>query len=74
MTRLRSRYAPDEQVRRVARLAAEMGISPAGLRLGADGSVIVFDTGAQRAFSEVGADDDAELAKWESENGLARSP
>ena len=75
MVRRRSRYAPDEQVRRVARLAAEIGIRPAGIRLGADGSVTLLDTDTASAVrQESGEDPDAELAHWESEHGLALSP
>lgn len=66
MTRRRSRYAPDEQVRRVARLAAEMGIKPAAVRLGADGSVIVFDRGAERALGLGGTNADAALIEFEN--------
>lgn len=75
MDKPRSRYAPDGQVRRLARLAAEIGIRPAGIRLGADGSVTLLDTDTASAMrQESGEDPDAALAKWESEHGLARSP
>lgn len=75
MARHRSRYAPDDQVRRAARLAAELGMHPAGLRLGADGSVTLLDTASAQAVRfEPGEDADAQLAAWESEHGLARSP
>ncbi len=66
MTRRRSRYAPDEQVRRVAKLASEMGIKPVGLRLGADGSVLVFDAGVQGALAFGGTDADAALTEFEN--------
>jgi len=66
MTRRRSRYAPDEQVRRVAKLAAEMGIKPLGLRLGADGSVLVLDAGVQGALGFGGTDADDALATFEN--------
>lgn len=66
MTRRRSRYASDEQVRRTAKLAAEMGIKPCGLRLGGDGSVLIVDTGALHALSSDRNDPDAALANFES--------
>ncbi len=70
MTRQRSRYAPDAQVRRIARLAIELGIAPTALRLGADGSVLI-SSGAD--VPEVAADDANEaLAAWEAEHDLVR--
>jgi len=72
MSRHRSRYAPDDIVRRVARLASEIGIKPAGIRLGADGSVIVFDTGAQRALGFDGNSADAALIEFENTLDPAR--
>lgn len=72
MTRRRSRYAPDDQVRRVARLAQEMGIQPSGLTLGADGSVTVLDSAGTAAVTSRGGEtaEDA-LAAWEREHGSA---
>lgn len=72
MARQRSRYAPDAQVRRIARLAAELGITPTALRMGADGSVqISADT-----HQPVTATDDADeaLEAWEAEHNLVRRP
>lgn len=74
MSRHRSRYAPDEQVRRAARLAAEMGIKPAAIRLGADGSVTILDTGAQRALALQGNDADAALIEFENSLEPTRRP
>lgn len=74
MTRRRSRYAPDDQVRRVARLASEMGIQAAGLRLGADGSVLIVDTGVGRALSSGRTDPDAALEEFENTLDPPRRP
>lgn len=72
MVRQRSRYAPDEQVRRLGKLAMEMGIRPAGIRLGADGSVTLLDTSSASGVRiPPGEDTDAQLAAWESKHGLA---
>lgn len=73
MARQRSRYAPDAQVRRVARLAAELGITVSALQVGGDGSVTITGTapGAGRA-----AENEAEeaLGTWETEQSLVRRP
>lgn len=70
MARQRSRYAPDAQVRRVARLAAELGITPTALRLGADGSVLI--TAAAREPTVATDDADEALEAWETEHSLVR--
>jgi len=74
MARQRSRYAPDAQVRRIARLAAELGITPTALRLGADGSVLIAAAAlaAPSAASSSGEAVDAALKVWEASHGLAR--
>jgi hypothetical protein len=72
--RRRSRYAPDAQVRRAFQLAEEAGLRPKGLKLGADGSVMVFFVASTEkvGVSEAREDDpDAALAAWEAEHGLA---
>jgi hypothetical protein len=66
MSRRRSRYAPDDQVLRAGRLAAQMGIQPAGIRLGADGSVILFDKSLAPALTIPGDEADAALEQFES--------
>jgi hypothetical protein len=72
MARQRSRYAPDAQVRRIARLAAELGITPTALRMGADGSVLITADTRQPPM----AADQAEeaLEAWEAEHNLVRRP
>lgn len=72
MARQRSRYAPDAQVRRIARLAAELGITPAALRLGADGSVLI--SSATRPPVVTADDADEALEAWEAEHNLVRRP
>lgn len=70
MARQRSRYAPDAQVRRIARLAAELGITPTALRMGADGSVLI--TTDTRQLTVATDDADEALEAWEAEHNLAR--
>ena len=72
MARQRSRYAPDAQVRRIARLAAEVGITPTALRLGADGSVLITADTRQPAMAT--DDPDEALEAWEAEHSLVRRP
>ncbi len=60
-----SRYAPNAQVRRIAKLAVELGIAPVALRLGADGSVLV--SAAQSAAPALTDEADEVLAAWEAE-------
>lgn len=72
MARQRSRYAPDAQVRRIARLAAELGITPTALRMGADGSVLI--TAATRQPAVATDDADEALEAWEAEHNLVRRP
>lgn len=67
--RERSRYASDAQVRRAFRLAAEAGIAPAGLKLGADGSIEIFSK--RTAPAGAGSADDA-LANWEAEEEIRK--
>lgn len=57
--RHRSRYAPDDQVKRAVRLAQEAGITPTRLKLGADGS-IELDSAPVGGVGVRGGDDDAE--------------
>jgi hypothetical protein len=65
-----SQYAPNAQVRRIAKLAVELGIAPAALRLGADGSVLVS---AAPSSAMVTTDEpDEVLAAWEAERNLVR--
>ena len=71
--RNRSRYAPDAQVKRIANLAKEIGISPAGLKLGADGSIEIVDLhslGSLKSGAEENADD--VIRAWEEGGGAAR--
>jgi hypothetical protein len=49
-----------------------MGIKAAGFRLGADGSVTILDTGAQRALSDGGVTADAALVEFENSLEPAR--
>ncbi len=72
MARQRFRYAPDAQVRRIARLAAELGITPTALRLGADGSVLISTDTRQSAVATDDADE--ALEAWEAEHNLVRRP
>ena len=72
--RRRSRYAPDEQVKRAAKLALETGLR---LKIDAQGGVEILgplDSSAPAAMSKAGEETpDEALATWESQNGLARS-
>lgn len=63
-----AKYAPSAQVRRIARLAAELGIQVAGLRLGADGSVLI--SSAPNAAPGALSEPDEALAAWEAERNL----
>lgn len=73
MARQRSRYAPDAQVRRIARLAAELGMTPTALRLGADGSVLITASTRQPIVVAT-SDADEALEAWEAEHSLVRRP
>lgn len=73
MARQRPQYASDAQVRRIARLAAELGIDAAALHVGGDGSVLII--GASRSPAH-GTTDEAEeaLETWEAEQKIRRPP
>lgn len=62
--------ASSGEVRRVLRLAAEFGIAPAVLRLGADGSVLISAASAPVAVTT--DEPDEALAAWEAERNLAQ--
>lgn len=71
--RNRSRYAPDAQVKRIANLAKEIGISPAGLKVGADGSVEIVDVRSVVSLkSGEGENADDVMRAWEEGSGATR--
>lgn len=72
MARLRSRYASDDQVRRIARLAAELGISASALRVGGDGSVLIIGASSTAADRVAADEPDEVLEAWEAEHHFAR--
>lgn len=72
MTRKRSGLASSAEVRRAFRLAAELGVEVAALRLSGDGSITVFD--ARVKPDSVQGDADDALRKWEAaQNNLRQT-